>query len=64
MNPRLSKLARLFFLGMLVAAFTLTACNNKKKEDKEVKKEDTVKEKPVQPGDLNAPTGDTTMKNQ
>ena len=45
MNLRLSKLVNQFLPGLLIAGCMLAACNNKKKDDKEVTK-DTITQAP------------------
>ena len=50
-----------------VAAFTLVACNSKKKEEKDSRKDsiqpvDTITQKPTAPGDKMAPTVDTVKQ--
>jgi hypothetical protein len=56
-----------FVLFACLAALTLSACNNKKKDDKETKKDtmkvsDTVVQKPTAPGDKMAPAVDTVKQ--
>ncbi len=49
------KLAYQLILGLFLMAFTFTACNNKKKEDKKTETDTTV-QKPVDPGNLSDTT--------